>query len=69
MLGMAKPFLRRGFACGKTLERRKSGAAQKGRWARCRKPIENLKYLDCSDLPKKEAPALQVLLFLDTWGI
>ena len=34
MLGMAKPFLRRGFACGKTLERRKSGAALKGRWAR-----------------------------------
>ena len=34
MLGMAKPFLRRGFACGKTLVRRKSGAALKGRWAR-----------------------------------
>ncbi len=32
MLGMAKPFLRRGFACGKTLERRKSGAALKGRF-------------------------------------
>ena len=34
MLGMAKPSLRRGFACGKTLERRKSGAAQKGRRTR-----------------------------------
>ena len=34
MLGMAKPSLRRGFASGKTLVRRKSGAAQKGRWAR-----------------------------------
>ena len=35
MLGAAKPPLRRGFAYGKTLEHRKSGAAQKGRWARC----------------------------------
>jgi len=33
MLGMAEPSLRRGFASGKTLVRRKSGAAQKGRWA------------------------------------
>ena len=32
MLGMAKPSLRRGFACGKTLVRRKSTTAQKGRW-------------------------------------
>ena len=34
MLGMAEPSLRRGFACDKTLVRRKSGAAQKGRWAK-----------------------------------
>ena len=34
MLGMAEPSLRRGFASGKTLVRRKSGAAQKGRWAK-----------------------------------
>ena len=34
MLGMAEPSLRRGFASGKTLVRRKSSAAQKGRWAR-----------------------------------
>ena len=54
MLGRSEFALRRGFAFGKTLERRKSGAAQKGRWARCRKPIENLKYLDCSDLTKKK---------------
>ena len=32
MLGMAEPSLRRGFASGKTLVRRKSGAAQKGRF-------------------------------------
>ena len=51
-LGRSEFALRRGFAFGKTLERRKSGAAQKGRWARCGKPIENLKYLDCSDLPQ-----------------
>ena len=63
MLRAAKPPLRRGFACGKTLERRKSGAAQKGRWARCRKPIENLKYLDCSDLPKQKDIRKDVLLF------
>ena len=31
MLRAAKPPFRRGFACGKTLERRKGGAAQKGR--------------------------------------
>ena len=34
MLRAAKPPFRRGFACGKTLVRRKSGAALKGRWAR-----------------------------------
>ena len=34
MLRAAKPPFRRGFACGKTLERRKSGAAQKGRRTR-----------------------------------
>ena len=34
MLGMVEPSLRRGFASGKTLVRRKSGAAQKGRWAK-----------------------------------
>ena len=54
LLGRSEFALRRGFAFGKTLERRKSGAAQKGRWARCRKPIENLKYLDCSDLTKQK---------------
>jgi len=32
MLGAAEPPLRRGFACGKTLVRRTSAAAQKGRW-------------------------------------
>ena len=63
MLGRSEFALRRGFACGKTLERRKSGAAQKGRWARCRKPIENLKYLDCSDLPKQKDIRKDVLLF------
>ena len=34
MLRAAKPPFRRGFACGKTLVRRKSGAALKGRWTR-----------------------------------
>ena len=34
LLGRSEFALRRGFAFGKTLERRKSGAAQKGRWAR-----------------------------------
>lgn len=32
LLGRNKFALRRGFACGKTLVRRKSAAAQKGRW-------------------------------------
>ena len=63
LLGRSEFALRRGFAFGKTLERRKSGAAQKGRWARCRKPIENLKYLDCSDLPKQKDILSDVLLF------
>ena len=35
--------LRRGFACGKTLVRRKSAAAQKGRWAVFKKSVEDLK--------------------------
>ena len=34
MFGGSEFRLRRGFAYGKTLERRKSGAAQKGRWAK-----------------------------------
>ena len=34
MLGRNEFALRRGFTCGKTLERRKSGVAQKDRWTR-----------------------------------
>ena len=63
LLGRSEFALRRGFAFGKTLERRKSGAAQKGRWARCRKPIENLKYLDCSDFSKQKDIRKDVLSF------
>ena len=45
MLGMAKPSLRRGFACGKTLVRCKSTAAQKGRRARFKIIDHNFKIL------------------------
>ena len=53
MLRAAKPPLRRGFACGKTLERRKSGAAQKGCWVIFKIADENLMYLYCHALLKR----------------
>ena len=43
MFGMAKPSLRLGFACGKTLVRRKSAAAQKARWVVFKQSVEDLK--------------------------
>ena len=52
MLGRNEFALRRGFTCGKTLERRKSGAAQKDRWTRFKIADSKFKYLDCSDLPQ-----------------
>ena len=56
MLGANELPLRRGFAWGKTLVRRKSAAGQKAGF-----PV--IKNIDFTASCKKEAPVLQVLLF------
>ena len=60
LLGRSEFALRRGFACGKTLERRKSGAAQTGRWVIFKIADENLMYLYCHTLLKRNTSRYEV---------
>ena len=49
--------LRQGFACGKTLERRKSGAAPKGRWGGFLRTRLKLKISILAGRPSPPVPA------------
>ena len=66
MLGRSEFALRQGFACGKTLVRRKGAASQKAGWMFLKKIANDLRGFGLSPLAIKITTPKGVVIFMDT---